>query len=136
MWYLCVIVFVEGGACLNNRLKDIRKWNRLTQEEFAKRIGITQSTVTAYECANRVPSDSVILNICREFGVNEVWLRTGEGEPFQEETREEQIFRAAAQTIRSSNEFRKQLAFWLAQLDESDWVELEKIYRKLAEQKK
>lgn len=121
---------------MNNRLKDIRKWNRLTQEEFAKRIGITQSTVTAYECANRVPSDSVILNICREFGVNEVWLRTGEGEPFQEETREEQIFRAAAQTIRSSNEFRKQLAFWLAQLDESDWVELEKIYRKLAEQKK
>ena len=101
MWYLCVIVFVEGGACLNNRLKDIRKWNRLTQEEFAKRIGITQSTVTAYECANRVPSDSVILNICREFGINEVWLRTGEGEPFQEETREEQILRAAAQTIRS-----------------------------------
>lgn len=121
---------------MKDRIRQLRKELKLTQSEFGERIGVKANTVTGYESGVRSPSDAIVVSICREFGVNEVWLRTGEGEPFQEETREEQILRAAAQTIRSSNEFRKQLAFWLAQLDESDWVELEKIYRKLAEQKK
>ena len=121
---------------LNERIKQIRIDCGLTQFDFATRINLSRNYIALIESGDRVPSDRTISDICREFGVNEVWLRTGEGEPFQEETREEQILRAAAQTIRSSNEFRKQLAFWLAQLDESDWVELEKIYRKLAEQKK
>ena len=128
---------------MNNRIKELRtvllkeKNNRkYTQKEFSDILGLSENFIWQIEKGERIPSDRTISDICREFGVNEVWLRTGEGEPFQEETREEQIFRAAAQTIRSSNEFRKQLAFWLAQLDESDWVELEKIYRKLAEQKK
>ena len=121
---------------MNERIKQIRIDCGLTQFDFATRINLSRNYIALIESGDRVPSDRTISDICREFGVNEVWLRTGEGEPFQEETREEQILRAAAQTIRSSNEFRKQLAFWLAQLDESDWVELEKIYRKLAEQKK
>lgn len=128
---------------VNDRIKLLRtvllkeKNNKkYTQKEFSNILGLSENFVWQIEKGDRDPSDRTISDICREFGVNEVWLRTGEGEPFQEETREEQIFRAAAQTIRSSNEFRKQLAFWLAQLDESDWVELEKIYRKLAEQKK
>lgn len=128
---------------VNDRIKLLRtvllkeKNNKkYTQKEFSDILGLSENFIWQIEKGDRDPSDRTISDICREFGVNEVWLRTGEGEPFQEETREEQIFRAAAQTIRSSNEFRKQLAFWLAQLDESDWVELEKIYRKLAEQKK
>lgn len=126
----------DGGDMLNERIKQIRIDCGLTQFDFATRINLSRNYIALIESGDRVPSDRTISDICREFGVNEVWLRTGEGEPFQEETREEQILRAAAQTIRSSNDFRKQLAFWLAQLDESDWVELEKIYRKLAEQKK
>lgn len=128
---------------VNDRIKLLRtillkeKNNKkYTQKEFSDILGLSENFIWQIEKGDRDPSDRTISDICREFGVNEVWLRTGEGEPFQEETREEQILRAAAQTIRSSNEFRKQLAFWLAQLDESDWVELEKIYRKLAEQKK
>ena len=127
---------------VNDRIKLLRtillkeKNNKkYTQKEFSDILGLSENFIWQIEKGDRDPSDRTISDICREFGVNEVWLRTGEGEPFQEETREEQILRAAAQTIRSSNEFRKQLAFWLAQLDESDWVELEKIYRKLAEQK-
>ena len=128
---------------VNDRIKLLRtvllkeKNNKkYTQKEFSDILGLSENFIWQIEKGDRDPSDRTISDICREFGVNEVWLRTGEGEPFQEETREEQILRAAAQTIRSSNDFRKQLAFWLAQLDESDWVELEKIYRKLAEQKK
>ena len=54
---------------------------------------------------------------------------------FSTGSREDIIMKAAAETIRSSNNFRKQVSFLLAQLDENDWAELEKIYRKLGEQK-
>lgn len=121
---------------LNERIKQIRIDCGLTQFDFATRINLSRNYIALIESGDRVPSDRTISDICREFGVNEVWLRTGEGEPFQEESREEQILRAATQTVRSSNEFRKQVAFLLAQLSESDWEVLGNIYKKLDESKK
>jgi transcriptional regulator with XRE-family HTH domain len=67
---------------MNERIKKIRKELDLTQQEFAARIGSVQNTITGYETGRRVPSSQVISLICREFGVNENWLRTGEGEMF------------------------------------------------------
>lgn len=121
---------------MKDRIKQIRKELKLTQAEFGEKIGVKGNTVTGYESGIRSPSDAIVVSICREFCVNEVWLRTGEGEPFREESREEQILRAATQTVRSSNEFRKQVAFLLAQLSESDWEVLGNIYKKLDENKK
>jgi len=54
----------------------------LTQQEFADRIGIKRNTIANYESGRNEPVDSVISLICREYGVNEAWLRTGEGEMF------------------------------------------------------
>ena len=85
---------------MKNRIKQIRKHYNLNQEDFGKRIGAKQSTVTAYECGNRVPMDVTITSICREFGVNEEWLRTGEGEMFMPKSRGQEIgeiVKAAAQ---------------------------------------
>ena len=127
---------VEGGEQVKNRIKQIRKHYNLNQEEFGKRIGAKQSTVTAYECGNRVPMDVTITSICREFGVNEVWLRTGEGEPFQEETRQEQIMRFATQTVKGSDEFRKAFVSMLAKMDADDWGNLEKLFDNLANELK
>ena len=67
---------------MNNRIKELRKQLRLTQQQFAERIGSVQNTITGYETGRRVPSGQVIALICREFNVNETWLRTGEGEMF------------------------------------------------------
>lgn len=58
----------------------------MTQQEFAERIGSVQNTITGYETGRRVPSGQVIALICKEFGVNETWLRTGEGEMFVSDT--------------------------------------------------
>lgn len=64
---------------MNNRIREIRKFYHLTQTEFGKRIGVAGNTITNYESGNREPSNAVITLICKEFSVNEVWLRTGEG---------------------------------------------------------
>ncbi len=67
---------------MNERIKKIREAIGLTQEDFGKRIGSARNTIANYENGNRNPSNSVLLSICREFNVNETWLRTGEGEMF------------------------------------------------------
>ena len=65
---------------IGDRIKKIRREFDLTQEAFASRIGSVQNTITGYESGRRNPSAPVISLICREFGVNEEWLRDGIGD--------------------------------------------------------
>lgn len=119
-----------------SRLKEVLQKSKLTQAEFAGRISISQQYLSQMCNGKKVPSDRTITDICREFGVNEIWIRTGEGDPFQEESRNEQIMRFAAQTVKGSDEFRKAMVSMLAQLDAEDWENLAKIYQKVATQYK
>ena len=64
---------------MHERIKKIRKYRSLTQQEFADRLGITRNNIAGYETGKRSPSDAVISLICTKFGVNEDWLRTGAG---------------------------------------------------------
>lgn len=123
-------------STFGDRIKEIRKAANLTQQKFAERIGTKQNTVAQYEIGRNIPMDPVITAICREFNVNEVWLRTGDGEPYQAESRQEQIMKFAIQTIKGSDEFRKQFVAMLAKLDVEDWLALSKIYRKLDDEAK
>ena len=68
---------------MNTRIKKLRKALDLTQQAFADRLGIRQNTVAKYETGRGEPTRAVASLICREFHVNEHWLRTGEGEMFQ-----------------------------------------------------
>ncbi|RHP69030.1 XRE family transcriptional regulator [Clostridium sp. OF03-18AA] len=74
---------------MGDRLKRLRKELDLTQEAFASRIGSVQNTITGYESGRRNPSAPVISLICREFDVNEEWLRNGTGEMFAPESNDE-----------------------------------------------
>ena len=113
----------------------IQKLN-ISKTKFAERLNISQAFVSQLCAGVREPSDRTITDICREFGCDEVWLRTGEGEPFRQETRQELIMRFAVQTVKGSNEFRKALVAMLATLDDSEWDGLEQLLDKLLEQYK
>lgn len=77
---------------MNTRFKSIRIEKHLSQEEFGKRIGIeSRSHISALENGNRTITDRIINDVCREFNVNEQWLRTGEGEMFKERSPSEEI---------------------------------------------
>ena len=121
---------------MNQRIELVVKNSGLTKAKFAEKIGVSAPYITMLCSGASKASDRTISDICREFGVNEVWLRTGEGEPFQQRSREEEIMRFAARTAKGSDGFRKQLAFMLSQLDEEDWANLENIYRKQLEKMK
>lgn len=69
---------------MNKRLKEIRQELGLNQEAFSSKIGIARSHVSSIENGSRMLTDRTIKDICREFNVNETWLRTGEGDMFIE----------------------------------------------------
>lgn len=78
---------------MNNRIAYLRNSLNLTQDSFAQSIGLSRNYVWMIEKGERIPSDRTIADICRIFNVNEIWLRTGVGEPFirPEETEEQKI---------------------------------------------
>ena len=67
---------------IGERIKQLRKELGMTQAVFAERIGIRQNSVAVIEMGKNMPSDQTVAFICREFRVNEEWLRTGAGEMF------------------------------------------------------
>lgn len=76
---------------MKDRLKLLRKELGLTQEKFAERLNIKRNTLANYEIGRNEPIDAVISLICREFNVNEIWLRTGEGEMFKDRSPSDEI---------------------------------------------
>lgn len=68
---------------MNERLKKIRKSLDLTQQKLADRLGVKRNTVAQWELGINALTDQVVTSICREFNVNEEWLRTGSGEMFK-----------------------------------------------------
>ena len=121
---------------MNERIIFLIQKLNISKTKFAERLNISQAFVSQLCAGARDPSDRTISDICREFGCDEIWLRTGEGEPFRQETRQELIMRFAMQTIKGSNEFRKALVAMLATLDDTEWDGLENLLNKLSEQYK
>lgn len=111
---------------MNERLKKLRKTLDLTQQKFADMIGMKQNTIAQYEMGRTVPSDAIIFSICREFNVNEEWLRTGNGEMFVELTRDEEISAFVGNVLRyEEDSFKRRLISGLAALDDNGWKVLE-----------
>lgn len=92
---------------MNNRIKEIRKALNLTQSEFGAKVGVKGNTIGNYEIGLRTPSDAVIFSICREFNVNEEWLRTGTGEMFIQATPYEKAYNCFGYIMENSSPSKK-----------------------------
>lgn len=118
---------------MNERLKKLRKTLDLTQQEFAYRIGIARGNIGAYEVGKNAPSDAVISLICREFNVNENWLRTGIGDMFLPVDRNADIARLTKMLLdEESDSFKNRFISMLANLTTEEWEFLEKKVKELA----
>ncbi len=68
---------------MNKRLKEIRLDKHLSQEEFGKRIGIeSRGHISSLENGSKNITDRIINDVCREFNVNEDWLRNNNGDMY------------------------------------------------------
>lgn len=67
---------------MNDRIRLLRKTLYLNQEDFGKKIGVSNTAISKIEKAERNLTEQMILSICREFRVNYFWLTEGKGEMF------------------------------------------------------
>ncbi|MDO4327449.1 MAG: helix-turn-helix transcriptional regulator [bacterium] len=111
------------------RIKYLRKeLLQLTQETFSSAINISRSNLGSIEIGRVSVTNRVISDICKKYKVNEEWLREGKGEPFTERTRNQVITDFLSETIIMDNDsFKKRVVEAIANLDEEDWIALEKI---------
>lgn len=111
---------------MKERIKKLRKALGLTQQEFADRIGISRGNIATYETRDGSPGSSVINLICREFNVNENWLRTGEGQMFVELPRNEALAAQIQKFLQGGTDsFRERLVSLLLRLSPEQWDALE-----------
>ena len=89
---------------IEDRIKWLRKDKNMTQQEFADRIGTPRANIAGYERGIRTPSEAMISLICSKFAVNETWLRTGEGDPYIQLSRQAEIARIISAAMRASPE--------------------------------
>ena len=118
---------------IGERIKLIRKEKNYTQQRFADILGLKQNTVATYEMNKTIPSDRTIADICREFGVDRIWLETGVGEPFRPVNRNEEIAAILGRAIVNNDTARDRLIRAFCQLPEELFPYAEKILLEIIE---
>lgn len=114
---------------MKNRIKQLRQANNLTQQEFADRLGIKRGTLANYELGRNEPIDAVVTLICREFDVNENWLRHGIGEMKSESTQKQKIARFFADVLATCPDERSAFVAALDDLPPEFWPMVAELAR-------
>lgn len=116
---------------MNTRIKELREKEGLTQEEFGKKIGSARNTIANYETGNRNPSNAVITSICREFNINEDWLRYGKGPMYN--VIEDKLSSYLGQIVKGNDDFIKSLIEVYMELDPASKDALRKLANQMAD---
>lgn len=113
---------------MGERVKELRKALGLSGEKFGEKIGLKRNSLSQIETGKNNLSEQNILAICREFNVNENWLRYGMGEMFKDMSLDEEIISFIGEIQwDTSNTFKKRFISAISKLSEEEWSVLEKI---------
>lgn len=128
---------------MNNRIKELRtkllkerENKKYTQKDFADRLGLSENFVWQIEKGDRVPSDRTVADICREFGVNRVWLETGVGDPFHPKDKREELKAVFSDVLSGRQSEKNAFIEAIAQLPDDVFPVLVKSWIAAAEQMK
>jgi transcriptional regulator with XRE-family HTH domain len=114
------------------RVKELRKTLDLTMEKFGNRLGVTKVAISNIENGNRKLTEQMIKSICREFDVDENWLRTGKGKMFLPVSRERDLARLTKNLLNEeSTSFKNRFISMLAGLTKDEWAFLERKAKEL-----
>lgn len=119
---------------MNERIRELRKHLNLTMEAFGSRIGVSKSTISNIENGNREATEHMIKSICREFGVDYMWLTSGEGEMFVES--DDDFFERIDRIMAGENETRKNMFKALLYASDEDIEALARIIELFSNAKK
>ena len=119
---------------MNERIRYLRKSIlHISQDDFAKEIGISRSNLGNIETGAVNLTERVISDVCRVFNVNETWLRSGEGDMFVELPPEDMYFKAATELSIDNDELAKQIVIEYWKLDKDSRKLLKDFILRVAE---
>lgn len=89
---------------MNERIREVRQREGLTLEKFGERVGLGKSAMSAVETGRATPTERLIMMVVKEFGVDEHWLRTGEGEMHPPKTEYEMLADLTKKMLRNKDD--------------------------------
>lgn len=116
---------------LNERIQSVISARGIKKAAFAEALNVSQAFVSQLCSGASNPSDRTIADICREFDVNEEWLRTGAGSMFIEKTRDEDLAELFGKVLAGDPDFRRRLLSAMSRLSEEQWAVLEEVAQRL-----
>ena len=119
---------------MNERIHAIIIAKGMKKTEFAQKLSVSQAYISQLCSGTKTPSDRTIADICREFDVNEHWLRTGEGEMFIQKSRSDEIAAFVGDILRDDCDFRQKFISVLARMTTDEWKLLERKVLELADE--
>lgn len=119
---------------INERFRELRKMCGKTQTEWGEILGMKTTSISEIENGRNPVSDRHLLMLANYQGkpINIDWLKTGEGDPFRELSRKEEITKFLANVLKGDDEFKERFISMLARLDDRDWLVLQKAAAELA----
>lgn len=115
----------------NERIKKVRKSLGLTLEKFGERIGLKKSAVSLIENGKNSVTDANVKAICREFGVDYIWLTTGDGEMFVDT--DDDFIERIDRIMAGEDDARKNLFKFMLELSDEDIEALDRLMKKVIE---
>ena len=122
---------------LGERIKSVRKQNKLTQTEFAKSLGASRGMIVNVEMdkiSNMTAKKPLLQLICDKYGCRREWLIDGEGEMMQELSREQEIIKAVSEMFTGDDSFTQDIISMLVKLPDEHWGLLEDMARRLMDE--
>lgn len=116
---------------MKERLKELRIALGISQAELGERIGVSRAAISRLESGSNNFTNQMVTSICREFGVNEEWLRTGSGDMFEEMSRAEKAAQIVGAALGGGDEFILNTFIALGQLSPAEWELIKKFVDKI-----
>ena len=118
-----------------DRISKVIRDKEKTKTAFSDRINVSQAFVSQMCSGLKVPSDRTIADICREYDVNEEWLRTGQGDPYVQLSRDEELAQFFGNVMKGEDpDFRRRLLSVMSRLTTDEWALLERMAWKLVDE--
>lgn len=118
---------------MNERIKELRKALKISQDIFGARVGVTGGAISRIESGNNKLTDQMVKAICREFNADYIWLTTGEGEMFVES--DDDFIERIDRIMMGEDDARKNLFKALLEASDEDIAAFQRIIDLFASKK-
>lgn len=117
---------------MSDRINQVVEASGLSKTEFAQKINLSQSMISKLCSGASTPSDRTISDICREFGVDLIWLETGIGEMFREQSSDERLaFRLGKIMASADDDIHKRFVAAITEATAEELIAVEQLAARL-----